>query len=415
MSKSVLVLGGGMIGTTAAWYLRRYGFDVTLIERGEIGGETSYGNVGLIQTEAAEPYAFPHDLRTLARVITGVANEARWSVRDLPAVAWPLARYWYNSFPGRYARISRSFEAMIRHSTEEHEKLLSENGGSNLIAQEGWKQILRSERGMDQALARARRVSSLYGIPFRALDPAGLAREEPELKQKLAGAIWWTSPWSASSPGQLVQLYARLFTQAGGTIVKGDARSLSRTASGWSVRTENGLAEARHAVLALGPWTDDVAGSLGYRFPFFVKRGYHRHFSWSGTIRTPMIDTENGVAMASMQQGLRIATGAEFALRDSPSDETQIRNSEKLARQLLDFGTAVEQTPWRGARPCLPDMLPVIGPAPKHDGLWFSFGHGHQGFTLGPASGRLLAEQMSGETPFIDPSPYFASRFRGAL
>ncbi|NVN11860.1 NAD(P)/FAD-dependent oxidoreductase, partial [Nguyenibacter vanlangensis] len=78
------------------------------------------------------------------------------------------------------------------------------------------------------------------------------------------------------------------------------------------------------------------------------------------------------------------------------------------------LGAAVEAQPWRGARPCMPDMLPVIGPAWNHPGLWFHFGHAHQGFTLGPTTGRLCAEMMNGETPFIDPAPYSPARFRRA-
>jgi D-amino-acid dehydrogenase len=64
-----------------------------------------------------------------------------------------------------------------------------------------------------------------------------------------------------------------------------------------------------------------------------------------------------------------------------------------------------------GARPCLPDMLPIIGAAPRHRGLWFDFGHQHHGLTLGPVSGRLLAEMMTGQAPFTDPRPYAVERF----
>ena len=75
------------------------------------------------------------------------------------------------------------------------------------------------------------------------------------------------------------------------------------------------------------------------------------------------------------------------------------------------LGEAVDAKPWMGARPCLPDMLPVIGKAPRHPGLWFDFGHQHHGLTLGPATGRLLAEMMTGEEPFADPKPFAAERF----
>ena len=80
-------------------------------------------------------------------------------------------------------------------------------------------------------------------------------------------------------------------------------------------------------------------------------------------------------------------------------------------REILDLHDPVEAEPWVGNRPCTADMLPVIGPAPKHQGLWFNFGHAHQGFTLGPASGRLMADLIEGAPPFVEPAPYRASRF----
>ena len=89
----------------------------------------------------------------------------------------------------------------------------------------------------------------------------------------------------------------------------------------------------------------------------------------------------------------------------------QLERAEQAAREIVDLGSAVDAEPWSGVRPCMPDMLPVIGPAAKHKGLWMHFGHGHQGFTLGPATGRLLAELMTGAAPFTDPAPYAMSRF----
>jgi D-amino-acid dehydrogenase len=82
-----------------------------------------------------------------------------------------------------------------------------------------------------------------------------------------------------------------------------------------------------------------------------------------------------------------------------------------MARDLFPLGERLDPKPWMGARPCLPDMLPVIGPAPRHKGLWFDFGHQHHGFTLGPVSGRLMADLVTGAEPFTNPAPYAATRF----
>ena len=112
-----------------------------------------------------------------------------------------------------------------------------------------------------------------------------------------------------------------------------------------------------------------------------------------------------------MSKGIRLTTGVEFADRDAPPSPIQLNRDELLARGLFPLGGRLEPTPWMGRRPCLPDMVPVIGRGERHRGLWFAFGHAHHGFTLGPVTGRLLAETMTGETPFTDPSHYSASRF----
>jgi D-amino-acid dehydrogenase len=207
--------------------------------------------------------------------------------------------------------------------------------------------------------------------------------------------------------------YADLFRRRGGRFVTGDAMTLTQRAPGWSVETKGGPMEGRDAVVALGPWAADLLKRLGYRIPFGIKRGYHRHYRAKGNavLNHPVLDVDAGYLLAPMNQGIRLTTGAEFARRDAPKTPVQLHRAEPVARHLFPLGEAIEAEPWMGSRPCLPDMLPVIGPAPRHRGLWFDFGHQHHGLTLGPVSGRLLAELMTGEAPFTDPAPYAIERF----
>jgi len=112
-----------------------------------------------------------------------------------------------------------------------------------------------------------------------------------------------------------------------------------------------------------------------------------------------------------MEQGIRITTGAEFAARDAAPTPVQLGRVLPAARGLFPLGEAVEDEPWIGARPCFADSRPVIGRAPGQHGLWLAYGHAHWGLTLGPVTGRLIAEMMTGATPFCDPAPYGAGRF----
>jgi D-amino-acid dehydrogenase len=166
-------------------------------------------------------------------------------------------------------------------------------------------------------------------------------------------------------------------------------------------------------VVALGPWSADVLRPLGYRLPLAVKRGYHMHYAAEGnaTLTRPVLDEERGYVISPMERGIRLTTGSEFAPRDAPKTPVQLDIAERDARALFPLADRNEAEPWMGARPCLPDMLPVIGPAPRHKGLWLAFGHQHSGFTLGPPTGRLIAEMIAGERPFVDPRPFAADRF----
>ena len=417
MPTDILVLGAGMVGTCTALHLAERGHSVALVDRSAPGGETSYGNSGIIQREAVEPYAFPRDWASLVKVAFKRGMDVNYHFGALPFLLPHLARYWHASGPSRYPRISAEFSCLIAHSISENARLIEQAGADDLIRRTGYRAIFRTSEKFDLAASRAATLSRRYGIRHAVQSSAELAVAEPALRQpvaqSLAGAIHWLEPWTVNDPGELVARYAKLFTRIGGRFVQGDATSLRPHAGSWRVMTHEGPLEAQHAVIALGPWADTVIRPLGYRLPLFVKRGYHRHYSGPGAmlLRMPLLDAERGMVLVPMSRGLRITTGAEFAKLGAPPTPVQLYKAEAAACELIDLPPAIEATPWMGNRPCTPDMLPVIGRAPRHTGLWFNFGHSHQGFTLGAVSGRLLADLLEGKTPFVEAAPYSAKRF----
>ena len=176
--------------------------------------------------------------------------------------------------------------------------------------------------------------------------------------------------------------------------------------------TDAGHVDATQVVVALGPWSDDVLPQFELRFPFGLKRGYHWHFSATGnaSLARPVLDADRGYVITPMEQGIRLTTGAEFAARDAAPTPVQFDRVLPSAKQLFPLGNPVEMQPWLGARPCFADSRPVIGRAPGQQNMWLAIGHGHWGLTLGPATGRLLAEMMTEATPFMDPAPFRAER-----
>ena len=409
LKADVLVLGAGMIGVSAALHLQKRGRDVILVDRHERAGEeTSFGNAGLIECASVFPYMFPRDFKQILQYALNRSPQVRYSLSDLPDFLPWLLRYYFASSPQRALHSAMAELPLIQRSLIEHEALIAEAGVPELLRRTGWLKLFRSETSLAKAAREAERARQ-YGVASEILDGRAIAAREPNLTGDFAGAVYLPTPGFIADPGALAKAYAALFVRKGGRFVAADARSLTQEAGGWRV---DGAA-AREVVVALGPWSDLVFRPLGYAIPLGVKRGYHLHLKPGGNavLNHPVLDSDLGYLLAPMNQGIRLTTGVEFARRDAPPTPVQIQQALPRAHALFPLGEAIDATPWKGARPCLPDMLPVIGKAPRHAGLWFDFGHQHHGLTLGPATGRLLAEMMTGETPFAEPTPFAAARF----
>jgi len=395
-------------------HLQQRGRGVVLIDRRGAGEETSYGNSGLIQREGVIPYTFPRELGAMLSYAMNHRSDVVYHVSALPRITPWLFRYWRNAAPERIERSAQALAPLMAQCVQEHDALIAEAGDAarTLVQHKGWIRCLRTEESLRQAVANARYLDQ-YGVDYAVLTGAELRELEPHVSEKIIGAIHFRGSPTSSDPGMLTKAYADLFTRRGGRFLTADARRLRQENSGWSVPCDSGPIEARETVVALGPWSDDVFRPLGYDIPLAVKRGYHMHYGVKGNaaLGHPVHDGNGGYMLVPMSNGIRLTTGVEFADRDAPPTPVQLARDETLARGLFPLGERLEPAPWLGRRPCLPDMVPVIGQGERHQGLWFAFGHAHHGFTLGPVTGKLLAEMMTGETPFTDPSPYAASRF----
>ena len=408
----VLVLGAGIIGVSVALHLQRRGKSVLLVDRRAPGEETSHGNAGLIERASVIPYGFPRELSTILKYATNNSADVRFRWTFLPKILPWIARFWLESSRRRLKQAALDMLPLIERSVVEHLDLMAEAGIQHQARRTGWIEAYRSEKAFAAAKQAARALDA-FGIHYDFLGPKELQAREPHLTGSFAGAVHWLDPATVADPGGLVKDYARLFVRKGGEILVADATTLTEGEGGWSVSANGRVVRAREAVVAMGPWSDAIYRPLGYRIPLAVKRGYHVHIEPAGdaVLNHPVVDVERGYLLAPMVKGIRLTTGIEFAERDDAATPVQIDQTEPHARGIFPLGRRVDAEPWMGARPCLPDMRPIIGPAPRHKGLWFAFGHNHHGLTLGPATGRLLAEMMTGEAPFADPAPFAMGRF----
>lgn len=414
MQADTIVLGAGIVGVSIAVHLQMRGRAVVLVDRRGAGEETSFGNAGLIQREGVMPHAFPQGLGALIKYARNDRIDMHYHLTALPRIAPFLARYWWHSRADSYRNIVRAYAPLIATCIDEHASLIEKAGAGALVEKQGWYRVYRTASEFDSAAAEAEWVQREFGVRHSQLSGADMVAREPGLSPVFTGALHWTDPWNVKDPGGLVVAYRKLFESLGGTVVGGDALKLKAGTTGWRLPAEGRMLEAREAVIALGPWAGDLAQRLGYHLPLGVKRGYHMHYAQpeAAPLRNWVLDAERGYMLTPMARGIRLTSGAEFALRDAASTPIQIDRAEPVARDLFPaLGKRLDADPWRGSRPCTPDMMPIIGAAPRHEKLWFAFGHAHHGLTLGPSTGRLIAEMVTGETPFIDPSAFSPDRF----
>lgn len=410
--KNVIILGAGIVGISAALHLQQRGVSTVLVDRHGPGEGTSYGNAGIIEGNTLFPYPFPRSLRALMRVALKRATEANYHAGFLPRIARWLWEVRQATTPASLESTARIMRPLFERALAEHEVLVEAAGAQRYLRHSGWLRVYRSDDALDK-LASELALADEYGIPYRKLSVEESLALEPSLSPVFRHGVLWPQASSYSNPLAVSRAFNAHYLSLGGENAKGDARSLRRVQGGWAVTTELGEVQGDEAVIALGPWSPDILQPLGIDLPLAVKRGYHWHFSAKGnaSLSRPVLDAEAGFILGPMEQGIRLTTGAEFAHRDAPPTPVQIERLMPYAKKLFPLGDPVEPKPWLGSRPCFWDSRPVIGRAPGQNGLWLNYGHGHSGLTLGPVSGRLLADLMTGATPFTNPDPFRAERF----
>jgi D-amino-acid dehydrogenase len=406
----VIVLGAGIVGVSAAYAARQRGLSVILVDRREPGSETSYGNAGILSSGSISPLNNPSLWKALPKYLTNRHAALRWNPAwAIQNIDW-IVCFLANATPSRIKPRAAALHGLIGASLKLHREWIVKAGAAQRIRETGWLKAWRSD-----AVGAAKAEQALlaeFGIESRLLDRQAISALEPSILPVYKVGLLHTQTASVDSPGAVVKAYARMFAGSGGEIRQSDITAIVPGGDGWRVALADGAISARHVVVALGPWSADLLRPLGYRVPLAYERGYHREFkpNPARSLQRPIHDAEGSFLMTPMENGIRVTSGVELTTRDAPSSFAQLDQVVPLARGVVEFGDAVGES-WRGARPTLPDSLPMIGPAPRHPGLWLAFGNQHIGFTTGPATGAAIAAMIGGAAPPFDVSAFSPSRY----
>lgn len=412
---SATIIGAGIIGMSAAAFLQREGWQVTVIDRVPPGEGCSFGNAGGI--------AFAEIVPTVhARMLTKVPGwlldplgplTIRWSY--LPkALPWLLA-LGRNSLPDRVRAITAARADLALRAVSDFETLLKPAGAAGLIRYQDTLRVFDSE-AQYQAEAPERAAKNAHGYATARLS-GGEARElEPALGEAVHCAAFHGGWYFVTSPERVVKSIAAQVVRDGGRIVADEVVSLTREGSRVShlMLKHSGVHKLDRLVICAGAYSHLLARQLGEDFPLEAERGYHIVLPDPGVCLSRSITYARTPGAATpMEMGLRLAGTDEFAGLDAPPD---YRRADALwthfKRVLPDMRVpGPDATRWMGRRPGTPDSLPVIGPSAAAANVWYGFGHGHMGLTWGPSTGRLLAELMTGRKSNIDLAPFRAGRF----
>ena len=406
----VIVLGAGIVGVSAAYAARQRGLSVVLVDRREPGSETSYGNAGILSSGSITPLNVPSLWNALPGYLTNRRAALRWDLAwSLRNAGW-IVRFLANARAANTKPRAAALHGLIGASLKLHREWIVKANAAHRIRETGWLKAWRSDAFASAKAEQA--VLAEFGIHSELLDRQAISAIEPNIVPVYTVGLLHTQTASVDSPGAVVKAYAQMFAGAGGRIRRAEIRSIAQEGEGWRAILSDGEMRARHIVVALGPWSADLLRPLGYRVPLASERGYHQEFKPNPArqLLRPIHDSEAGFLMTSMEQGIRVTTGVELSSRDAPSSFAQLDAVVPAARSVVEFGEAVGE-PWRGARPTLPDSLPMIGPAPRHPGLWLAFGNQHIGFTTGPATGAAIAAMIGGAQPPFDAAPFSPSRY----
>jgi D-amino-acid dehydrogenase len=405
-----VVLGAGIVGVSAAYATRQRGMSVVLVDRREPGSETSYGNAGILSSGSISPLNNPSLWKALPKYLSNRHPALRWNPAwTLRNIDWAV-RFLANATPSRTMPRATALHGLIGASLKLHREWIVQAGAGHRIRETGW---LKAWRGDAVAAAKAEQaLLAEFGIRSELLDRQAISALEPNILPVYKVGLLHTQTASVDSPGNVVKAYARMFAGGGGDIRQSDIKSIAQDGEGWRVMLADGAISAHHLVVALGPWSAELLRPLGYRVPLAVERGYHREFkpNPSRALLRPIHDADGSFLMTPMEQGIRITSGVELTDRDAPSSFAQLDEVVPMARSVVEFGEQVGDT-WRGARPTLPDSLPMIGPAPRHSRLWLAFGNQHVGFTTGPATGAAIAAMIGGVEPPFDVAPFSPGRY----
>jgi D-amino-acid dehydrogenase len=404
------------VGLSTAYHAAGKGHQVTVVDRASPENEgCSFGNAGMVVPSHFVPLAAPGAVGLALRQMGSL--ESPFYVKPRPSLellGWGF-RFWRAATAEHVRRSAPLLRDLHLASRAVYQEWNEHWGDRFGWTTNGLLMLCRTEKGMEEEARTAERARGL-GIPAEVLDAKATAQIEPDLVLDVRGSVHY--PLDAHlSPGRLMPLL-REKAQDRGVRISWDTSLVGwRTVGGrvTGLRTSHGELAADEYVLCAGAWSASLLRELGLPLPLQAGKGYSLTLPRPKRLpRACAILSEAHVAVTPLDGALRFGGTMELSGLDQVIHPARVRGILKaIPRYLPDFTPADFEgvTPWCGLRPCSPDGLPYVGRFGHYANLSAATGHAMMGLSLAPVTGRLMAELLSGEKPFLDIAALSPDRF----
>lgn len=407
--KSMIVIGGGLVGVASALQLQAKGVQVTLIDAGDPRRGASFGNAGHIGTEQVLPWSMWSYASSFPGRLFGVGGALDFRLRDIGLWLPWSARYLGACEPGQFARGQAALTDILRDALGAWQRLEAFADMPGMVRPYGQSNVYMSKAAGDKA-REAYAKTPIGTATFRDMTDAELARYDGILKTRPASGLHFDGTGQVSDPQGARVAMLKKFAAFGGEIVADTVVAIDP--GGRAQLLSGGARDADALLVACGAWSGGLMRCVGAHAPLIGERGYSMQsveHDWPEDFQTTIFE-ERSMVISRFTSGLRTTSFLEFGHPSAPPDA---RKWARLHHHLDELGVKFSKAPdrWIGPRPTLPDYVPAIGRLKRAPKIYYAFGHAHLGLTMSAITGEVIAALATDQPTPFDLTPFNVARF----
>jgi glycine/D-amino acid oxidase-like deaminating enzyme len=404
------IVGAGIQGISNALFLQKKGFEVTIFDKDEPGSPAaSYGNAGHFSPYACVLMNRPDVLTDIPAMLLSSTGPLALKWNYVPKMIPWFLKFIRNCTTKRMMHTAKNMHQILDLALPAYDELFDEIDLEGLVEKKGILYVWNDQSLKSRDLEI--RVRNELGVDQQVVTPKEIHDLEPHLKPFYHGGVYYQYGRHARNPRKILLKLFDLFLKKGGKFLKINVQDINFDSEKPVIKTEAQRFIFDKLVIACGAFSKRLTDNLDEKIPLDTERGYHVHFKdCDHLLSRPVIFSNRGFGITPMEQGLRVVGTVEFGGLKNPPSKGRVKNLINNAKYMLD-DLPEHEDEWMGFRPSLPDFLPVIGPSKNHKNVFYSFGHHHLGWTLGPISGKIIAGMIAEENTNLDLKPYSSLRF----